>query len=410
MSVLRFRTSVWFSVLLSFILFTQVIQAQEGTEPAAQPQAAEGNSQPAAADAGKPETSEKSPPPADDVFDMQSYLNYYQHRIRFRFGLGFSEVSPGILNEAGPTWFTNSLYRSGFDPEVPFAFPVKTPASVPAMPVHTELSYGWKNRLEVSLLRHSNVSKYGRADPTSVNFITPSTDRYYMAYFEGVRLLRYEETSHILRGSYLFPLTERIMVGPMGGLSDYLERNEISYGSYSVTKHTTADPNMKTWSMGGSASADYRMKGYLAGGLVKFNPFNWLELRGSLELVSRSGSFELGGNQILSRESAETPGGAVFGLLIPIYRGDTEDTGFITQLEATFRFCRFSVDTGIIYSDYKRQYKSYWGDTIALGNINRQDYSARSSGLLLGFSEMAGRFKHSSAEFYIRPGVSIHFE
>lgn len=335
---------------------------------------------------------------------MEKYLDAFDHRLQFRLGAGMGDLSPAILDETGPSWFKNSLFRQTTDPGAPLAIPYTSAKNLDVFTQHADISYGWRNRIDLSLSQDSVSGKYGRENPASVNFFSPRTDRYYAAAFEGRRLMNFRGISRTLRISYTHPVLSWLMIGPSLGIHRYSERNEISFGSYSVTRETEPFPNQVTWSVGGSVNAEYTMSGILPGILVKAKVFSWLEIRSRLELLNRKGNFSQFGSQILDQTSAT--GANSFYASIPAYVGNAKDTGTIFMAEASLRYCRFSLDIGVIRQDIKRKYDSYIGDT--LGALPRADYTAGSQAI--GFSEMSSTYKQTVNEIYVMPGVSFHME
>ncbi|WP_225913391.1 hypothetical protein [Leptospira yasudae] len=336
--------------------------------------------------------------------NMQKYLEAFDHRLRFRLGTGIGDLSPAILDETGPSWFKNSTFRQLSDPGAPLAIPYTSAKNLDIFTQHADVSYGWKNKIDLSFSQDSVSGKYGRENPASVNFFSPRTDRYYMSAFEGKRLINFRGVSQTLRLSYTHPVLSWLMIGPSIGVHHYSERNEISFGSYSVTRETATNPNQVTWSIGGSVNADYSMSGILPGIFVKAKILPWLEIRSRLELLNRKGNFSVLGSQILSQTNASNQT-SYFGS-IPAYGGNAKDTGTIFMLEASLRYCRFSLDIGILRQDIARKYGSYLGDT--LGAIARADYTAGSQGI--GFSEISSTYKQTIQEIYVMPGVSFHME
>lgn len=335
---------------------------------------------------------------------MQRYLESFDHRLRFRLGAGMGDLSPAILDETGPSWLKNSLFRQINDPGAPLAIPYTEAKNLDIFSQHADISYGWKNKIDLILSQDSISGKYGRENPASVNFLSPRTDRYYASAFEGKRLINFRGVSKTLRLSYTHPILSWLMIGPSIGIHRYSERNEVSFGSYSVTRETNVNPNQVTWSIGGSVNAEYTMSGILPGIFMKAKVFPWLEIRSRFELLNRKGNFSLFGSQVLEQQNASGQG--TYLGAIPIYAGNAKDTGTIFMLEASLRYCRFSLDIGIVRQDIKRKYNSYFGDTV--GSIARADYTAGSQGI--GFSELSSSYKQTINEIYIMPGVSFHLE
>lgn len=337
---------------------------------------------------------------------MEKYVKIYPHRLRFRMGIGIGTLKPAILEETGPSWLMNSFLRSAQDPSVlPIAIPASRVKNLPTVPQYRDISYGWKNKFDISYSDDRILGKYDQSSPAVVRFLTPRTERYWAALFEGNRLLRFEGRNQDLRVSYTHPVLDWIMVGPSLNYHRYTEKNEVTSGSYSTTRDTITPPNQTTWSVGGSSSADYVMKGFAPGIYAKFQLNSWWEVRTRFELLQRSGNFFMGGSQTVqvTQQGGLNP---TTEFIFPVYWGKAKDSGSVIMLESSMRYCRFTLDIGIIHRSFTRKYSSYLGET--LGNINRYDYSTRTS--LFGLGELQGSFKHSSTEFFFMPSVSFHFD
>lgn len=119
---------------------------------------------------------------------------------------------------------------------------------------------------------------------------------------------------------------------------------------------------------------------------AKFQLNSWWEVRTRLELLQRSGNFNVTGFQTvqisqLGGSEPRTDG------IVPFYLGKVQDTGSVFMLETSFRYCRFNLDLGFIQRSFTRKYSSYYEET--LGNINRYDYSTRTS--IYGLGEVQGK-------------------
>lgn len=331
---------------------------------------------------------------------MEKYVDEFDHRLKFRLGFGFGTLNPGILNETGSSWMINSILQGGSSPGVPIAFPVSKSQNLSTLPQYQEMSYGWKNRLDLSWSLDKTLGSFDQNSSASIMFITPRTDNYWAAGFEGNRLLRFEGVSEHIRLSYTFPVLDWLMVGPSINYHRYTEKNEVTSGSYTARR----SDNQTTWSAGGSASAEYSMRGYLPGILIKAQLLPWWEVRSRFELVNRSGDFSMLGAQLIQITGQDSS--VHFGGAVPAYYGTVKDTGNLFMLESSFRYCRFTLDIGILRQEVQRKYSLYMGDTF--GGGARSDFSVRTSGLGLG--EMSGKFKHSTMELYFIPSVSFHFD
>lgn len=340
----------------------------------------------------------------DNKTSMEIFNKVYEHRFMIRGGWGIGKLSPAILNETGPSWFQNSVFRQITEPGAPLAIPYKGVKDLDINSQFFDLRYGYKNKYEVQYAEETSLGVYSRSQPASNNFISPRTDSYWASSFEGNRLLRFEGVSQHLRFSYTHPITKILMIGPSINFHRYTERNNISYGSFSTSRPEATVPNKVTWSIGGDANAEYSMKGILPGIYAKFKLRDWWEIRGRLELLDRKGNFSVLGSQII--QEVFNDGSSNLTAVLPAYGGKVRDKGTILNLETSFQYCRFSLDIGMIRQDVKRTYDSYLGDTI--GSVPRNDYSARS--VFVGVSEMSNSIKHTVTEFYIMPGVSFFYD
>lgn len=340
----------------------------------------------------------------DNKTSMEIFNKVYEHRFMIRGGWGIGKLSPAILNETGPSWFQNSVFRQITEPGAPLAIPYKGVKDLDINSQFFDLRYGYKNKYEVQYAEETSLGVYSRSQPASNNFISPRTDSYWASSFEGNRLLRFEGVSQHFRFSYTHPITKLFMIGPSLNFHRYTERNNISYGSFSTSRPEATVPNKVTWSIGGDANAEYSMKGILPGIYAKFKLRDWWEIRGRLELLDRKGNFSVLGSQII--QEVFNDGSSNLTAVLPAYGGKVRDKGTILNLETSFQYCRFSLDIGMIRQDVKRTYESYLGDT--LGSVPRNDYSARS--VLVGISEMSNSIKHTVTEFYIMPGVSFFYD
>lgn len=354
------------------------------------------------------ETEKKTSVPLEDREDNQTRMDIfnhvYEHRLMFRTGWGIGKLSPAILNETGPAWFQNSLFRQFTEPGSPLSIPYKPVKDLGVNSQYWDIRYGYKNKFEIQLAEDTTLGVYSRDLPASNNFFSPRTDTYWASVFEGNRLLRFEGVSQHLRFSYTHPFSKILMIGPSINFHRYTERNNISYGSYSTSRAEATVPNKATWSIGGDANAEYSMKGILPGIFAKFKLRDWWELRTRLELLDRKGNFSVLGSQII--QEAFSDGSSNLTGVIPAYGGKVRDKGTILNIESSFQYCRFTLDIGMIRQDIKRSYETYLGDT--LGGVPRSDYSSRS--VYIGFSEMSASVKHTVTEFYIMPGVSFFYD
>ncbi|MDF3820681.1 hypothetical protein P3G55_12260 [Leptospira sp. 96542] len=393
----KFRSAVLF--LLLFFIFNVSIKS-ETLNPAEQP--SKGEIVETAADK-KPGSIPLAERP-DNKLPMEIFNEVYEHRLMFRGGWGIGKISPAILNETQPAWFTNSVFRQLAEPGAPLALPYKSAKDLDINTQYYDIRYGYKNKWEIQWSEDTNLGVYSRNLPASNNFFSPRTDTYWASTFEGNRLLRFEGVSQNLRFSYTHPFAKIFMIGPSINFHRYTERNNISYGSYSTSRPEASIPNKVTWSVGGDANAEYSMKGILPGIYTKIKLRDWWEIRARLEMLDRKGNFSVLGSQII--QEVFDDGTQNLTGVIPAYAGKVRDKGTIFNLESSFQYCRFSLDIGLIRQDIKRNYDSYLGDTV--GSVPRNDYSARS--VYIGFSEMASSIKHTVTEVYIMPGVSFFYD
>lgn len=340
----------------------------------------------------------------DNKTQMDIFNQVYEHRVMLRTGWGIGKLSPAILNETGPAWFQNSLFRQITEPGSPLSIPYKPVKDLGVNSQFWDIRYGYKNKFEIQLAEDTSLGVYSRDLPASNNFFSPRTDTYWASAFEGNRLLRFEGVSQHLRFSYTHPFSKIFMIGPSINFHRYTERNNISYGSYSTSRAEATVPNKATWSIGGDANAEYSMKGILPGIFAKLKLRDWWELRTRLELLDRKGNFSVLGSQII--QEAFSDGSSNLTGVVPAYGGKVRDKGTILNIESSFQYCRFTLDIGMIRQDIKRNYETYLGDT--LGGVPRSDYSSRS--VYIGFSEMSASVKHTVTEFYIMPGVSFFYD
>ncbi|WP_372487260.1 hypothetical protein [Leptospira levettii] len=415
----KYQSVLYTVLILSFILSGNRLSAEEtnkanpSVEPKKDSVVTPEKTNPNVAP--KTETTSVSEPPStnplvglerreDNQTPMEIFNKVYEHRLMIRSGFGFGKLSPAILNETGPAWFQNSLFRQITEPGAPLAIPYKPAKDLGVNSQFFDIRYGYKNKYEIQYAEDTTLGVYSRNLPASNNFISPRTDAYWASSFEGNRLLRFEGVSQNLRFSYTHPVTKILMVGPSINFHRYTERNNISYGSYSTSRPEATVPNKTTWSIGGDANAEYSMKGILPGIYSKLKLRDWWEIRARLELLDRKGNFSVLGSQII--QEVFNDNSSSLTAVIPAYGGRVRDKGTILNLETSFQYCRFSLDIGMIRQDIKRTYETYLGDTV--GSVPRSDYSARS--VYIGFSEMSTSIKHTVTEFYIMPGVSFYYD
>ncbi|TGN19236.1 hypothetical protein [Leptospira idonii] len=387
---MRIISNLSFSILYSFLIlsFVSSLYAEGPNPPSVE----------------IPKADVKEEPTLPFKQPMDRYEGVYEHRFQIRTGAGIGKLSPAILNETGPAWLANSIMRQANEPNAPLAVPYKQTKTLDTIGQFWDFTYGWKNKIEIQLAQNTTLGKYGRDQPASIDFVSPRTDQYWASVFEGNRLLRFEGVSQHFRFSYTHPFTKWLMIGPSINIHRYTEKNNISYGSYSTSRPEAAIPNKATWSIGGDAKAEYYMKGILPGLYLKAKIRDWWEIRSRLELLDRKGDFSVLGSQIIQESYSD--GNVGYTGVLPAYAGQARDKGTLFMLESSFRYCRFSLDVGLIRQDIKRSYSLYLGDTI--GNVPRNDYSARS--VQVGFTEMSQSTKHTVTEIYIAPGVSFHYD
>ncbi|WP_246047105.1 hypothetical protein [Leptospira ognonensis] len=335
---------------------------------------------------------------------MTKFNSVYEHRLMFRTGWGIGKISPAVLNETGPAWMINSFFRQTSEPGAPLAIPYKGASDLNVNAQFWDIRYGYKNKYEIQMAEDTTLGVYSRDLPASNEFLSPRSTNYWGSAFEGNRLLRFEGVSNHLRFSYTHPINKIFMIGPSINFHRYSERNNITYGSYATSRAEAPVPNKTTWSVGGDANAEYSMKGIIPGIYMKLKLRDWWEVRARYELLDRKGDFSVLGSQIIQEVFNDSSTG-ITGV-VPAYGGQVRDKGTILNIESSFRYCRFTLDVGMIRQDIKRTYPLYLGDTV--GTVARTDYSARSIGI--GVSEMSNAAKHQVTEFYIMPGVSFFYD
>ncbi|WP_135775944.1 hypothetical protein [Leptospira andrefontaineae] len=91
---------------------------------------------------------------------------------------------------------------------------------------------------------------------------------------------------------------------------------------------------------------------------------------------------------------------------VPAYGGKVSDKGTIFIFESSFRYCRFSLDIGMIRQDITRSYSIYVGDTT--GTVSSNEYLLRFPNIDLG--QMSHHSKQILTEVYIMPGASFFYD
>ncbi|TGM11562.1 hypothetical protein EHQ81_18010 [Leptospira selangorensis] len=391
---MRFFMISNFRILLSLFLFFSFVGPNFSQEP-------EKTEQPPSVPKQE-ETAKETSSWFNDPNDKFSKV--FEHRLMFRVGAGIGNLSPAILNETGPAWSKDSILRNIVDADSPPSFPYKEAKSLGVQTQAWDISYGWKNRFEIQSARNSSLGKYGKEEPASTNFITPRTDLYWASAFEGNRLLRFDGISDHLRFSYIHPFTSRFRIGPSVNFHRYTEQDTSSYGSYSTSRPGAPVPDKATWSVGGNVESNFSMKGILPGIYLKFKITEWWEIRSRLEYLDRKGDFSAIGIQVLQESISGGPG--TYSISVPAYGGKVSDKGTIFMFESSFRYCRFSLDIGMIRQDITRSYSMYVGDTI--GTVSTNDYLLRFPNIDLG--QISHHSKQTLTEVYIMPGASFFYD
>lgn len=116
----RFFTSVHSLLFLIFFLGILVpLFAEETSKAVSSPETKQEGG----------EVGNKTSIPLEDREDnktrMDVFNQVYEHRLMFRGGWGIGKLSPAILNETGPAWFQNSLFRQITEPGAPLSIPYK---------------------------------------------------------------------------------------------------------------------------------------------------------------------------------------------------------------------------------------------------------------------------------------------
>lgn len=327
------------------------------------------------------------------------HLGVFHHRLRFSYGPGYSNVSPALLNEAGPSWMFNSFLRNQ-NHDTPLAIKLDKPKSVPMFSQHGGIEYSFRNQLDVRYENYRIGSSFGRGDPVTVTFFSPDSSRYNWAWYEGIRLLGYDEDRHTLEVSYAYPVMEWVKVGASVGYETYYENNNFTYGSYTKTNTDFEDPLLTTWSLGGSVDGMFRSKYAVPGIIAKVNVVKWLEIVGSVKAINRTGNLKIMGVQVLQETDHNDQ--VRYFPMVPIQFADVQDSGMRTQVEAVFRACRFAFHVGAINETINRKYNLYYGTYIT----ETEHFNAKSD--KIGLGEMIGEYPHNRWEIYMKFSVAFH--
>lgn len=326
------------------------------------------------------------------------------HRLRLLFSVGAQDISPAVLNEAGPSWFTNSLIKKAQEPTTPLAFPIAKPDNVGVNPYGLDAEYSYRDRLFFTATRDRVDAVFSRNSPTMVTFLNPGTDVYTASLYEGVRLLSYTEERVFFDVAYVYPVYfDWLKVGLSLGNEDYTEKNDFSFGSYLLRRSTAAtEPLVRIWGAGGVINSRYDMYGILPGILVRARPLRWLEIVYRLQLVNRSGSMHMRGTQVLEKTNT-VDSTTSYLASFPVYMGQARDKGTLTTLDLGFRYCRFSAHLGFEWEGLKRSYSSYLGKVLSPVN----DVTVKADGI--GLAELNGEFEHSRSNIYLALGVDFRY-
>lgn len=343
--------------------------------------------------------------PAEKYFNKVKrdlFLNAYLQRIKFRIGYDYSRVQPFVLEENKKSWMINSIAYSAVNPELPPSLPISSPDYVPVSGNKLSLEYSYRNRLHIELYRSNLGQEMRREDPTTVNFINPGNSRYYTSAFEGVRLLGYRNRHTMLRAEYIHPFFSWFRAGLSLRNDEIVERNKFSFGSYNLTRSDAPDPLLLTWSIGGDTDQVFRIRGVTPGIVARFQPYDWLEFIVRTDLVSRDGTFELSGFQVLEQSQKGVPGRRYYASA-SAFRGKVKEMGTERRWEAVFHFCRLSIHAGFEEIKLKRRYVTYVGNNVA----NITGVSFKTNGV--GIGELSQDFKHGRTTFFIEPSISFFF-
>ncbi len=330
------------------------------------------------------------------------FLNAFFQRVKLRAGIDFSRIDPFVLEENAKSWLMNSIAFKSLNPNQPVSIPVSIAKNIPARGYNMAMEYSYRNRLHVELYYSRIDQKFSREDPTTVNFINPETSEYYSSAFEGVRLLQFNKEYTMLRTEYLHPFYSWLRIGGSLNKDKLIERNIFSFGSYNLSRSGAADPLLLTWSIGGDTTQLFELDGLSPGIVSRMQPYDWLEFIVRLELISRTGHFNLAGLQILEQRHENLNDSILQGSLSS-YSGNVKEKGLRSRMEAIFQFCRFSIHTGIELTDLKRGYDSYLGASAA----TISGISFKTNGV--GIGELSSDYRHKSITFFIEPSVSFHF-
>jgi hypothetical protein len=184
------------------------------------------------------------------------------HRIRILAGPGRAILLPGFLSESGPTWMINSFIEaqdnSNYQPVIPFE-----PKEFEAFSLHGDIDYTWKDRLRLRFKTYQLEQDFDRDSSTRTDFFAPAKTNFRWAYFEGVRLQRYREDRRAGELLYVHPMfLPGLKLGAFVSSEQYIEINDISFGSFVATKNNAEFKSATTtWSELGLVPGEFRMFG-----------------------------------------------------------------------------------------------------------------------------------------------------
>ena len=136
--------------------------------------------------------------------------------------------------------------------------------------------------------------------------------------------------------------------------------------------------------------------------LMRVIPIPWIEIELRHRWLFRKGTASVYGNQLI--EQFDPNASSSTSAALHYFQGDVKDKGFRSQVEVTFRYCRWSLHLGYLEERLTRTYSSYFG-LVEAPNIDSLLLKTRS----YGYGETSGSFRHSRYEYYARVGVAGFF-
>ena len=188
--------------------------------------------------------------PIDDEFKREkprdNLGNGYNHRLRFKLGLGQARFKPAILTEAGPAWQLNSFIAQAVDSNTSPVFQLSEPGTLGGLSTYAEGEYTYIDRWTFGLRYYRLEEEFDRDDPATVDFYHPPGATKRWSYFEGVRLVKYKEQQRTMDVRYLHPVWLRgLRVGAYLAREWYEEADDISFGSFVTSDRRGGDMTAK---------------------------------------------------------------------------------------------------------------------------------------------------------------------